>query len=113
MSERARKVAVSLLLAVFALFVGANTLCLHIHVSDGAIVSHSHPYLPSAHHSHSGAQLAGIALVNSMAFDDSVSFPDFCSAPMLMVVSGVVSDVIGCLCANYFDTACRRGPPVL
>lgn len=71
MSERVRKIAASLLLAVFALFVGADTLCLHTHVTDQGIVTHSHPYLPSASHTHSSSQFAGIAFVNAMVLNDN------------------------------------------
>lgn len=113
MSEKVRKISVSLLLALFALFVCANTLCLHIHVDDGAIVAHSHPYLPSAHHSHSGSQSVGLALVNSMAFDDCVGALDLNVTPTLSAVSGAVADVIGRLGTRCLDAACRRGPPAL
>lgn len=71
MKEKARKIAASILLAVFAQFICANALCLHTHVSDGSVVTHSHPYLPSANHSHSGSQLAGIAIFNALVFNTS------------------------------------------
>lgn len=69
MKEKARKTAASILLAVFAQFICVNTFCLHTHVNDGSVVTHSHPYLPSANHSHSGSQLTGIALFNALVFN--------------------------------------------
>lgn len=111
MSEKVRKIAVSILLAVFALFVSADTLCLHTHVTDGGIVTHSHPYLPSSHHTHTSAQFAGIALVNALLFNDSgcsttISFSDTLSeltiSPTTLLVKPIPAHLSGYP---------RRGPP--
>ncbi len=49
-------------------FVFMNTVFVHTHfLSDGSAVSHSHPYLPSSHHSHSEASLLSIAQYNADA----------------------------------------------
>ena len=43
-----------------------NTVFVHTHfLSDGSAVSHSHPYLPSSHHSQSEASLLSIAQYNA------------------------------------------------
>lgn len=113
MSESLRKIGVSLLLAVFALFVGANTFCIHTHVDDGVIVAHSHPYLPSAHHTHSGAQMASVAIINALSFDDCLGGVDFHSVPVADCGISLGFSVSEGFCLRSCDTAVRRGPPAL
>lgn len=70
MKERTRRLTAALLLAVFAAFACGNTMFTHSHVgADGGVVTHSHPYLPSAHHTHSAALLLTLSAFNGIAFD--------------------------------------------
>lgn len=112
MSERVRKIAASMLLAVFALFVSADTLCLHTHVSDGAIVTHSHPYLPSAHHSHSGSQAVSIALVNALMFSDCGCGINITFGCLTHAVSLSAYALPSKPQSSRFREISRRGPPV-
>ena len=62
----ASKIQALLLLAVFAFFYCGNALFMHTHILDGnTMVVHSHPYLPSGHHSHSSQALESIAGFNA------------------------------------------------
>lgn len=45
-----------------------NTVFVHTHLlDDGSAISHSHPYIPSSHHTHSCASLMSIAQFNAAA----------------------------------------------
>ena len=72
MKERTRRIAAALLLVVFAAFV-----------------THSHPYLPSSHHSHTSAQFETIGLINSLSFDSG-------STPETYIPADVLSTAIVC-----------------
>ena len=65
MEHRHNKLIAVLLLGVFAFFYCGNTLFVHTHILGDSVIVHSHPYLPSAHHSHSGQSLDSIAGFNS------------------------------------------------
>lgn len=55
----------SLLLCVFVHLVVGNTLFMHTHVNAaGCPVTHSHPFLPSSHHQHTGSGMAAVASFN-------------------------------------------------
>lgn len=54
----------ALLLSVFALFFSGNLLFLHTHEIGDELVVHSHPYIPSASHTHSAGSLQTIAQLN-------------------------------------------------
>lgn len=74
MKERTRRLTAALLLAVFAAFACGNTMFTHSHVgADGGVVTHSHPYLPSAHHTHSATQLLTLTAFNGIAFDGAAT----------------------------------------
>lgn len=55
------------LLGVFVSFVGGTTLFLHTHILEGAVITHSHPYLPSVPHSHTTQSFQFIASAMSAA----------------------------------------------
>ncbi len=111
MKEKARKIAASILLAVFAQFICANAFCLHTHVNDGSVVTHSHPYLPSANHSHSGSQLTGIALFNALVFNASNgSCYTFIRPAGYFILS--VAPIPGKPLSLWDKTYFHRGPPI-
>lgn len=61
-----RKALAGALLCLFAFVYCGNALCLHTHTdAAGNTVTHSHPYLPSAQHSHSSTALDTINLLNA------------------------------------------------
>lgn len=49
-------------------YYGGGTLFYHSHESAEGTVTHSHPYLPSAGHTHSGAALQLIGHLSSVIF---------------------------------------------
>ncbi len=76
MKRAAIRIVAAALLLAFVNFTFANTLFMHTHSLDnGARVTHSHPYLPSSHHSHSGSTLDNIAAMNSAAVTMRASLP--------------------------------------
>lgn len=61
-----RKTIAEVLLCLFAFVYCGNALCIHTHTdAAGHTVTHSHPYLPSSHHSHSSAAFDTINLLNA------------------------------------------------
>ncbi len=70
MSEKLRRILAISLLLLFSMFTVGNIFCLHTHQSEGRVVVHSHPFLPSSHHSHTSSQFVALAIVNAIAFDD-------------------------------------------
>ena len=65
MRSKQAKIQAWLLLGIFAFFFCGNTLCLHTHIIEGNKIVHSHPYIPSSHHSHSTQALESIAGFNA------------------------------------------------
>lgn len=54
----------ALLMVLFAAYYCGSTLFVHSHATWQGMVTHSHPYLPSAAHSHTDAQYGMISLLN-------------------------------------------------
>lgn len=85
---------------------------MHSHVSDdGRIITHSHPYLPSAGHGHTAMQLDQIAGFNMSAASMETSV-----APLLLPQAGPVSLIASGYCFVvlpwFAATSGLRGPPV-
>ncbi len=69
--ENVKSVITALLLALFCWHLGSVTLFPHIHVVDGVVICHSHPYSGTPDnpgHSHSSAQLDTIAQLSMLVF---------------------------------------------
>jgi len=110
MRERTRKILAALLLALFVAFVGANTLCTHTHIGPQGMVTHSHPYLPSGHHSHSAAQFDTLAALNALNFESFDPTPD--CLPAAGYSTGLPAGHYDCLLpSDMHATPARRGPP--
>lgn len=65
MSKNPAKIPALLLLGVFVFFYCGNTLFLHTHEVEGTKIIHSHPYLPSSHHTHSSQAFQHIFGINA------------------------------------------------
>ncbi len=74
MKATSSRIVTSFILCLFVNFVFSNTVFMHTHVaSDGRLVTHSHPYMPSAGHGHSAMQFDQIAGFNASAAAMEVS----------------------------------------
>jgi len=109
--KRAACVLNVFLMLVFVNFVLANTAFIHTHSCfDGHVVTHSHPYFPSAHHGHSQQALDSIASFNSAA--ESVDM-----APAVSFIAGsalftIIADKRVCHVTEIaVFTLGLRGPP--
>lgn len=110
MRERTRKILAACLLALFVAFVGGNTLCTHTHMGPQGMVTHSHPYLPSAHHSHSVAQFDTLAALNALNFESFDPAP-YC-LPAVSCSAALSAGLSDCLLpCDTHATPARRGPP--
>lgn len=90
-----------------------NTVFIHTHLlDDGSAISHSHPYIPSSHHTHSCALLMSIAQFNASAATMEGTFsyyltrfdPDW---------KDILSDVPVHFIKINVRSEALRGPPML
>lgn len=63
------------LIVVFVYYYVGNTAFVHTHVVDHFLVTHSHPYLPGMHHSHTEAQWETVSWFNLLCLDSSHELP--------------------------------------
>ena len=63
------------LIVVFVYYYVGNTAFVHTHVVDNFLVTHSHPYLPGMHHSHTEAQWETVSWFNLLCLDSSHELP--------------------------------------
>lgn len=66
-----------LLTMLFAAYYSGSTLFVHTHFLGfgGRTVTHSHPYLPDGHHSHSSNEFDAIAYISDFSTDE-IELPD-------------------------------------
>ena len=64
---------------IFTNYYCGTTLFIHTHFFAWGAVTHSHPYLPSNHHSHSDAEYQALALLDNIIVDDNFSSVDISS----------------------------------
>lgn len=68
MKAKVIRITAIVTLLLFVNFMFSNTVFIHSHTTDdGRTVTHSHPYLPSSHHSHNAQSLSLISLLNLTA----------------------------------------------
>ncbi|MCD8073083.1 MAG: hypothetical protein LUE10_07965 [Alistipes sp.] len=75
-----KRIASTALLAIFCWYMGGVTLFPHVHVVDGVVICHSHPYSGTSEnpgHSHSLLQLETIAQLSLLVFILAVIFGGF------------------------------------
>jgi len=65
MNKTADRLIGIFLLGVFAFFYCGNTLFVHSHSLGDHMVVHSHPYIPSGHHTHTQGALDSLAGFNA------------------------------------------------
>ena len=63
------------LIVVFVYYYVGNTAFVHTHVVDNFLITHSHPYLPGMHHSHTEAQWETVSWFNLLCLDSSHELP--------------------------------------
>ncbi|MDE6525764.1 MAG: hypothetical protein K2L75_00790 [Muribaculaceae bacterium] len=113
MKEKAVKILYAALLLVFVNFVFSNTVFIHSHhISGGRSVTHSHPYLPSSHHSHNAQELSLIASFNMTAASAmEADFAPVFSAPLCYTV--IEQECVQAATAASLPGAKLRGPPLV
>ncbi|MDE5642556.1 MAG: hypothetical protein K2F74_04755 [Muribaculaceae bacterium] len=111
MKTKAAKILASLMLLVFVNFMFSNTVFIHSHhLAGGRTVTHSHPFQPSSHHSHSQQSLDLISSLNCTAGSaEAVDCPPLSAAPQSY-------SLLECQCRTIAATvapanASLRGPP--
>lgn len=67
-----------LLVILFLYYYTANTSFIHTHIFQTYSITHSHPYIPGGHHTHTGEELETVALFNALVL--------FFSSPLLWAV---------------------------
>lgn len=97
----------------FVNFMFSNVVFMHIHKdSDGHLITHSHPYLPSGSHTHTGSSLDLVAAFN--AASQAAKFTNVISLSAPVVMHTLVRSVRD-LDVVIRHTSCYslRAPPVL
>ena len=99
------------LLLVFVNFMFSNAVFIHSHhLAGGRTVTHSHPYLPSSHHTHTSQSLDLISAFNCAASAaEAVAAPTL-SAPHQCAVAMDTPQELTLTCACK-PAARLRGPP--
>lgn len=109
--ERAARILSSILVAVFVNFAFSNTVFLHTHYGlSGRAVTHSHPFLPSGNHGHTGQAFDLVAVFNAVAASaETAASPAIAPAPDCFVE---INEAEVCLPMSL-DSAPYglRGPP--
>lgn len=109
MDTRKRRHTAILLLALFMAYSCCNTLFVHSHYCQDGWVTHSHPYLPGSHHSHSVAALEAIGVLQNWTSGDvPVVLQDTDVPETHPVIFGTRSSVVTTLLRQCF---LLRAPP--
>lgn len=99
------------LLLVFVNFMFSNAVFIHSHhLAGGRTVTHSHPYLPSSHHTHTSQSIDLISAFNCAASAAEAVAAPALSAPHQCVVAMETPQVLTFACTDT-PTARLRGPP--
>lgn len=102
-----RKLGV-LLIAIFMGYFASTNFFPHTHTVEGRLVAHSHPYLPSAHHTHSASAVDCIAYLSVLLLILVAATPLFLFSFKLCGHYSFVEQIP----EKYFVSDCLlRGPP--
>lgn len=105
------KTAACFVLAVFAMFYCGNTFFVHTHFENGISLTHSHPCLPGANHSHTPVQAQAISLANATV--QTIMEAQTVSIPSAMVTDSYISYAfeLSFCCASARTEHSLRAPP--
>lgn len=111
MKETLRRILTSFILCLFVNFVFSNSVFIHSHVAaDGRLVTHSHPYIPTAGHGHSAMQLDQIASFNASAASVNVVADTAVPTPE-GEVAFINTDYSSAAISHIAAAGALRGPP--
>ncbi len=113
MRRNPSKITALLLLGIFALFYCGNALFLHTHIIGDTTVVHSHPYLPSGHHSHSAQSLESITGFNSSLFAMQPADEACCTAPDLQCCDIATACTLRPAVSAAIRITAPRAPPAV
>lgn len=111
MKKAAARVLSVLMMIALAYFMTANTVFMHSHrCADGNYIAHSHPYVPSSHHTHSAEAFGSIATFNLApgSFDAVASAIPFAPSSVFVVVACVSQPCV--FSGNTFHFGLRAPP---
>lgn len=103
---------VILVLCAFVYFCCSNTLFMHSHRYGGNTIVHSHPNLPSAHHSHSAADYGAIAWCNAAILAIKAEAALQPTVPTMPIATIATAVVVRQVCAGATHYAGRAPPCV-
>lgn len=109
--KRLRNIALAVLL-VFTFFYCGNVFFMHIHHDGGVSIVHSHPYLPSSHHSHNAGQYASIALAN-LSLSSAIVEQNFYTQNIGVAISELQYAVYTTAQSAVYHLFSLRAPPSL
>lgn len=111
MKRHVSQIFASAILLMFVNFMFSNTIFMHVHKDvDGQPVTHSHPYIPSSGHTHTGNSINLISGFNISALTAFSS-----SVPIVFIPETVLCKLTcgNNVCISYYHhtVSVLRGPP--
>ncbi|MGM9861981.1 MAG: hypothetical protein ACI30W_05235 [Muribaculaceae bacterium] len=108
----AMRAMVTLVLCAFVYFCCGNTLFIHSHTYAGSTIVHSHPYLPSSHHSHSAADYGAVSWCNAAIAAMKAETALQPMVPTMPIATIATAVAVRQLCAGITHYAGRAPPCV-
>ncbi|MEG2605825.1 MAG: hypothetical protein RR980_01120 [Mucinivorans sp.] len=109
MKKKISKILKCLLIALFVSYYAESTLFFHTHTFAWGTVTHSHPYMPSAAHSHTASECQTIQSLTTLLF--IIAGTAF-AALLLHVVTLLYSAALHACVILPVEHTALRGPPL-
>ncbi len=106
-----QRLIATLLVAIFAMYYCESTLFVHTHQYLGGTVTHSHPFLPGGHHSHSATEFQTIHTLAQTTLDEpTVAYHQLVTLSLIAILTYAV---IVKMPANRPLSISLRAPPYI
>ncbi|MBC8594594.1 hypothetical protein H8744_15390 [Oscillospiraceae bacterium N12] len=110
MKKVASSIIKYLLIVFFLYYYIGTTAFVHTHYFDKYTVTHSHPYFPGTHHSHSTAEIETIGLLNMLVADTTPLFSVIFALSLISIIS---QTAISFTTHKELHLSHLRAPPVI
>ncbi|MEG0011450.1 MAG: hypothetical protein RR061_06450 [Muribaculaceae bacterium] len=96
---------------LFVTYYGNISLFQHTHIVNNVPITHSHPYSPESHHSHSASSLIAFSLLSNLIVTSVILGIALSAFRYLILIIKIVNDRV----CNIFKTRrlSTRAPPIL
>ncbi|MDE6644787.1 MAG: hypothetical protein K2J97_01725 [Muribaculaceae bacterium] len=98
-----------LLTLLFVAYYSGATLFIHTHFINSGAITHSHPYLPDKHHSHSTNEYEALSFLCNFVAEE-IDFPDIPEKDELLLGVFIVEQENDAPVAPYVELTSRAPP---